>query len=635
MTISSEVTRNDYVGNGATSVYPYTFRIISSSDLLITQRDTSSVETVLNLDVNYTVSGVGSGGGGNVTLTGGNLPSGYALTIRRVRQVLQETDIRNQGAFYPETIEDALDHQVMLVQQASDFIERSLKIPVTEAGSPGATTIPFSADRANMVLGFDSSGNPIAVSNVPTSGVVVSSFMQTVLDDANAETARTTLVVDNLKGTTAARPAFGNVGRLYVNTTTLTIQRDSGTAWEDVSAVADLGITSVKLASDSVTTAKIADAQVTAAKLYNKIDLVPFYSGDFSSDVEIRAIPQFPFSSPAKLSNPATLPANDANACAFSPNGEFLAVGHATTPFVTIYQRSGNTFVKLANPGTLPTGAVKACAFSWNGEFLAVAHNVSPFVTIYQRSGTTFTKLANPATLPTGAGQGCSFSPNGEYLAVTDSASPYILIYQRSGTTFTKLANPATLPTGAGGKCSFSPNGEFLAVPHQTSPYITIYQRSGSTFTKLANPATLPPFHGWATCFSMSSEFLVVGHGSSPYVSIYQRSGTTFTKLSNPASLPPGDIMDCAFSPNGEFLFGVSGSSPYIIIYQRSGTTFTKQTDPATVPAGAGSGVCVSPTCEFLSVAHTTTPFVTIYQTSSDMPENGVAVLHGIDRAGT
>jgi len=241
MTISSEVTRNDYVGNGATSVYPYTFRIISSSDLLITQRDTSSVETVLILDVNYTVSGVGSGGGGNVTLTGGNLPSGYALTIRRVRQVLQETDIRNQGAFYPETIEDALDHQVMLIQQSADFIERSLKIPVTEAGSPGATTIPFSADRANMVLGFDSSGNPIAVSNVPTSGVVVSSFMQTVLDDANAAAARTTLVVDNLKGTTAARPAFGNVGRLFLNETLNTIQRDSGTSWSDVGTLIPSG----------------------------------------------------------------------------------------------------------------------------------------------------------------------------------------------------------------------------------------------------------------------------------------------------------------------------------------------------------------------------------------------------------
>ena len=634
MTISSEVSRNDYVGNGATSVYPYTFRIIASSDLLVTWADTAGVETILTLDVDYTVSGVGSGGGGNVTLTGGNLTSGYALTIRRVRPLTQETDVRNQGAFYPETHEDAFDHQIMVSQQLDDSMERALKLPETEAGTSASTTIPGADSRANMVLGFDASGNPVAVSNVPTSAVSVSAFMQTVLDDADAVTARATLIADNPKGTTAARPAFGNAGRFYINTTTGTLQRDSGTAWEDVGTVADLGITTAKLANDAVTTAKIADGQITAAKMYGKIEVVPFYSGDFSSDVLIRSIPQFPFTSPAKLSNPATLPGGDANDCAFSPNGEFFAVGHATTPFVTIYQRTGNTFVKLANPATLPTGAVNACAFSPNGEFLAVAHNVAPGVTIYQRSGSTFTKLTNPATLPF-AGYGCAFSPNGEYLAVADASSPYVLIYQRSGTTFTKLADPATLPTGPAWKCSFSPSGEFLCVPHQTSPYLTIYQRSGATFTKLSNPASLPAGNGWSSCFSRNSEFLVIGHASSPYLTIYQRSGTTFTKLSNPASLPPGDVMGCDFSPNGEFLFAASSSTSYVSIYQRSGTTFTKQSNPASLPAGPAYGCAVSPTCEFLAYVHDTTPYVTIYQTASDMPENGVAIISGVDRAGT
>jgi microcystin-dependent protein len=65
--------------------------------------------------------------------------------------------------------------------------------------------------------------------------------MQTVLDDANAATARTTLVVDNLKGTTAARPAFGNVGRLFLNETLNTIQRDSGTSWIDVGTLIPSG----------------------------------------------------------------------------------------------------------------------------------------------------------------------------------------------------------------------------------------------------------------------------------------------------------------------------------------------------------------------------------------------------------
>jgi hypothetical protein len=42
---------------------------------------------------------------------------------------------------------------------------------------------------------------------------------------------------------------------------------------------------------------------------------------------------------------------------------------------------------------------------------MAVAHATSPFVTIYKRSGDTFTKLANPATLPTNFGYGVAFYP--------------------------------------------------------------------------------------------------------------------------------------------------------------------------------------------------------------------------------
>ena len=45
--------------------------------------------------------------------------------------------------------------------------------------------------------------------------------------------------------------------------------------------------------------------------------------------------------------------------------------------------------------------------------FLAVGHNTTPFITIYRHSGDTFTKLANPAALPAGQGNGVAFFPNG------------------------------------------------------------------------------------------------------------------------------------------------------------------------------------------------------------------------------
>ena len=223
-----------------------------------------------------------------------------------------------------------------------------------------------------------------------------------------------------------------------------------------------------------------------------------------------------------KLSDPSSLPAGVSTGCSFSFDGVYLAIAHATSPYITIYKRSGDTFTKLSDPATLPASDGYSCSFSFDGVYLAVGHSTSPYITIYKRSGDTFTKLSDPATLPTSSGRGCSFSFDGVYLAVTHLTSPYITIYERSGDTFTKLSDPSTLPTGNGKSCSFSYDGVYLAVAHETSPYITIYKRSGNTFSKLTNPATLPASTGYGCIFSYDGVYLAVGHATSPYITIYK-----------------------------------------------------------------------------------------------------------------
>ena len=94
------------------------------------------------------------------------------------------------------------------------------------------------------------------------------------------------------------------------------------------------------------------------------------------------------WATPSKLADPASLPPDTSLGGAWSPNGEFLAIAHFTTPFVTIYQRSGTTFTKLADPASLPASTGHGAAWSPNGEFLAVAHGTTPFVTIYQTTAT-------------------------------------------------------------------------------------------------------------------------------------------------------------------------------------------------------------------------------------------------------
>jgi hypothetical protein len=144
MSISNTNSRNNYTGNDSTDTYNYTFRIFDQDDLLVTVRDTSDVETTLSITTDYTVTGVGSVSGGTVVLVAGNLATGYVLSIRRVVSLIQETDIRNQGAFYPEIHEDQFDRQVMMAQQQQDEVDRSVKLAETIDPADFDTQLPAS-----------------------------------------------------------------------------------------------------------------------------------------------------------------------------------------------------------------------------------------------------------------------------------------------------------------------------------------------------------------------------------------------------------------------------------------------------------------------------------------------------------
>jgi hypothetical protein len=91
----------------------------------------------------------------------------------------QSSDIRNQGGFFADVHEDTFDHLVMIDQQQQDEIDRSFKLPETEAGSAAAVILPAAAQRAGKFFAFDSGGNPIASSGSLT-GVAVESVGQVV-----------------------------------------------------------------------------------------------------------------------------------------------------------------------------------------------------------------------------------------------------------------------------------------------------------------------------------------------------------------------------------------------------------------------------------------------------------------------
>jgi hypothetical protein len=163
MTVAADKTKEIYTGNDLTTVFPYPFKIFQSTDLLVILTDTSvtpNTETTLTAGVDYTVSGVGDESGGNVTypVSGDPLTTTEKLTVWRVPAILQGTDFQNQGGFFAQTHEDALDLLTMVCQYVSEFVQRAFALSVSDE-SGASLTIP--GPEAGSVLGWNSLANAL------------------------------------------------------------------------------------------------------------------------------------------------------------------------------------------------------------------------------------------------------------------------------------------------------------------------------------------------------------------------------------------------------------------------------------------------------------------------------------------
>ena len=236
-------------------------------------------------------------------------------------------------------------------------------------------------------------------------------------------------------------------------------------------AQADTAITQAQLAADARATAQAAAAAAQAAAG------LPSLTGKAGKVLKVNGGAtgigwDHPAGTGDVLLSGASLPAPAWEKC----TGSLLGAG--VYPALTALLGASlnpDMRVKLADPAVLPTGQGNDSAFSPDGTYLAVVHATSPFLTVYNRSGDTFTKLADPAVLPAGNGKECTFSADGTYLAVTVDISPYIDIYKRSGDIFTKLAGLTTSPGGSN-SVAYSPDGNYLVLGRPMSPYLSIYK---------------------------------------------------------------------------------------------------------------------------------------------------------------
>src|SRR5215467_226329 len=203
MTVSITLNKQIFPGNGATTAFSFTFAFPNgtvtqvAADLQVIFTDALGNQTTLvqgpgttqyQLTINAPTGTNPTPAGGTVTYnpSGTPIPLGTTLTILRQLPLVQGTSIANQSTFFQPVVEAAADYQLMVSQQVLEVQSRALQVAVSD---PTPSTLPAAAARAGLVLGFDSNGNPIAVSTAPAG--VISSAMAPVVGAATLAAGRT------------------------------------------------------------------------------------------------------------------------------------------------------------------------------------------------------------------------------------------------------------------------------------------------------------------------------------------------------------------------------------------------------------------------------------------------------------
>jgi hypothetical protein len=185
MPVPEQTPVDSSTGNGVTTVFAYTFKILDEDDILV---EVDGVAQVLSVD--YTVSGVGVDGGGDVTFLVAPENGTTVVRSRNMAFARTEQDYQEGGGFEADTVDEDFDRLVMMLQQVALSVRQAFKAPSSVSADQVLTDEMWAA-RASMLLGFDSQGDFGVFAALDQA--LVSVFMQALLDDADAAAARATL----------------------------------------------------------------------------------------------------------------------------------------------------------------------------------------------------------------------------------------------------------------------------------------------------------------------------------------------------------------------------------------------------------------------------------------------------------
>lgn len=252
MTVSTEQVAASYTGDGVSVSFAYPGEFDTAGELLVTRIDLAGGAKILQLNVDYTISG-GDGGTGTVVLTSADvLPSGYKLDIERNTSQLQPDKFTANQGFPAATIEKRFDRLARSVQELQEQVNRALTLPRGD-GMLGA--LPRTS-RASRALIFDTAGRP-GYGQLSTTALFTTDYTEDFLTAGDALGARTKLNAQEYMAPSAAGIALVQQASIQDIRTYLGLQAKVSIFVTDFGAVGD-GVTDCTLAFTSAFAAATA-----------------------------------------------------------------------------------------------------------------------------------------------------------------------------------------------------------------------------------------------------------------------------------------------------------------------------------------------------------------------------------------
>jgi hypothetical protein len=338
MTVSSSASRNQYTATAGQTVFAYTFEIVSDDDIVVLKNGVTLTKTA-----DYTVSGVGSDSGGNVTLVVG-ATAGDILTLYRDMAYERTTDYTNAGDFLAADVNNDFDRLWIATQQVNEEVNRSLKAPVTDPLTIDMT-IPAKASRVGKLLRFNATtGDPEAVA---TSDVVGSGAFNVY--NFTGDGSDTTFILGTAPGVENNTQVY--IDGVYQQKNTYTLSGSTITfsaappnlSTIEVMVMVPVPLNTVSASGVSFVQSGSTDTRTVQAKLEESVSVKDFGAvGDGTTD-DTAAIQ-------AAINSLANWPSDNVYKAVFFPPGTYKVAGTLSIPLSATYSAffgSGNNSSRI------------------------------------------------------------------------------------------------------------------------------------------------------------------------------------------------------------------------------------------------------------------------------------------------